>query len=218
MDLVLPGHALYFVHYGKVAHIESVRYAQDRGQVTHHLSGPGGKLGECGMRVLGRRPPVVAYQVCQNTPLLRTESAQVAVHHEVVCVLVVLCIADVVSDVVQYRGVFQQSAFSFAQSMKTGSLPEDLAGELGNLVRVIDGIIAASGKVHDGLKAKVSARLKRRRPGLQASNKVVDQTLAQGHRAYQQVLYARCFQEGFQTEKGCWKILCPEGVDVELLR
>ena len=81
--------------------VQAVRDPQDAAQLCNQPPLFPGHPGEIGVSLLGKRAPVVSGYVRNHLDLLRGEGREVAVHDQMIGVLVVLGMADEIADVVE---------------------------------------------------------------------------------------------------------------------
>jgi hypothetical protein len=107
-----------------VAAIEALRQAQDGGERANRGPRPPSQLAEALMLSLRRRLTMIAGDESNRLDLIGFESAEVAVLHEIVRMLVMALVTDVHADVVQNGGVLQPFPLAIGQPVDRTRLIE----------------------------------------------------------------------------------------------
>ena len=108
----------------RVTAIEALRQPQNRGERANGGPRPPPHRAEALVLSLRRRLPVIAGDERDRLDLAGLESAEVAVGHQVVGVLVMPFVADMHADVVQDRRVFEPVAFAIGEPVNRARLIE----------------------------------------------------------------------------------------------
>jgi len=112
-----------------VTAIEALRQPQNRGERANGGPRPPPHRAEALVLSLRRRLPVIAGDERDRLDLAGLESAEVAVLHEVVRMLVMALVADVHADVVQNGGVLEPFPLAIGQPVNRARLVEQGDGQ-----------------------------------------------------------------------------------------
>jgi len=113
----------------RVTAIEALRQPQNRGERANGGPRPPPHRAEALVLSLRRRLPVIAGDERDRLDLAGLESAEVAVLHEVVRMLVMALVADVHADVVQNGGVLEPFPLAIGQPVNRARLVEQGDGQ-----------------------------------------------------------------------------------------
>jgi len=179
----------------RVAAVEAFGQAHERRQYRHRLPLSPSEVLELAVRAPGRGPAMVAGDEANHLDLVRLEAAQASVPDEVPRVLVVPLVADVVSDVVQERRVFEPLALAGAEAVVQPGGIEQPEGEPCDLSGVGRVVRAAFRQLDHAAPPDIRVAL--RRPDMRRipTDVVEHQTLTQGVVAQGQVVSAQALDE-----------------------
>ena len=135
-----------------MAAVETFRHAEYRSEGAHGPAQRRRQLRVLRMRAFRRTATVISRDEGHHFDLIGMKAAQVAVLDQVVGVLVMSGEADMPTDVVHQRRVFQPLALAFRQSMDAACLIEKREREAHHLIGVI-GVIAAALRQFQGAPA-----------------------------------------------------------------
>jgi hypothetical protein len=153
----------------RVAAIEALGETQHRGKRSHRPPHPARQTAESFVLALRLRLAVVARDQRNRLDFVWLEAAQIAVHDQIVGVLVVALVADMHADVVQDRRVLEPFPLAIEQRER----------EPGDVLRVLGPVVAALGELEDAAAADVGIAIGLRDFLAVARNVVEDQPLAQ---------------------------------------
>jgi hypothetical protein len=163
----------------RVAAIEALGETQHRGKRSHRPPHPARQTAESFVLALRLRLAVVARDQRNRLDFVWLEAAQIAVHDQIVGVLVVALVADMHADVVEERGVLEPFALAIGEAVDGARLIEQREREPRDVLRVLGPVVAALGELEDAAAADVGIAIGLRDFLAVARNVVEDQPLAQ---------------------------------------
>jgi len=118
----------------RVTAVEALRQPQDRGKRADGAPAPPLQIGEAIVLPLRRGLTMIPRDEGDGLDLVRLETPEIAVLHQVVRVLVVPLVADVDADVVQDRRVLEPVALAIREAVDGARLVEERYGEARDLL------------------------------------------------------------------------------------
>ncbi len=162
-----------------VTAIQAFGEPQNCGKRADGLSPFPAKIAESIVALLRRGLPMVTGHERDGLDLFRLESSKIAVLDQIVRMFVMVFVADVHSDVVQNRRIFQPLALAISQPVDRTRLIEERNRQTRDLVRVLGPVVAALGELEDASASYVGIAIRTDDLFPVARDVVEDETFAQ---------------------------------------